>query len=119
MSEPWLVEPRCAACTAQVTTSMNPSKYIEEFLAEMVELLPNSEYRKRGKCPVKEMCDAAVKRGFTNLLIFTEVALPLTLTLALTLTLTLTLTLPSARRATPPPSCRAAYPSAAPKGRAI
>ena len=51
---------------------MNPSKYIEEFLAEMVELLPNSEYRKRGKCPVKEMCDAAVKRGFTNLLIFTE-----------------------------------------------
>ena len=36
---------------------MNPSKYIEEFLAEMVELLPNSEYRKRGKCPVKEMCD--------------------------------------------------------------
>ena len=56
----------------QVTTSMNPSKYIEEFLAEMVELLPNSEYRKRGKCPVKEMCDAAVKRGFTNLLIFTE-----------------------------------------------
>jgi ribosome production factor 1 len=55
-----------------VTTSMNPSKYIEEFLAEMVELLPNSEYRKRGKCPVKEMCDAAVKRGFTNLLIFTE-----------------------------------------------
>ena len=75
---------RCAACTAQVTTSMNPSKYIEEFLAEMVELLPNSEYRKRGKCPVKEMCDAAVKRGFTNLLIFTEVALTLALTLILT-----------------------------------
>ena len=72
VSEPWLVELRCAACTAQVTTSMNPSKYIEEFLAEMVELLPNSEYRKRGKCPVKEMCDAAVKRGFTNLLIFTN-----------------------------------------------
>ena len=73
MSESSLVEARCAACPAQVTTSMNPSKYIEEFLAEMVELLPNSEYRKRGKCPVKEMCDAAVKRGFTNLLIFTEV----------------------------------------------
>ena len=48
VSEPWLVEPQCAACTAQVTTSMNPSKYIEEFLAEMVELLPNSEYRKSG-----------------------------------------------------------------------
>ena len=93
MSEPWLVEPRCAACTAQVTTSMNPSKYIEEFLAEMVELLPNSEYRKRGKCPVKEMCDAAVKRGFTNLLIFTEVTLTLALTLTLTLILTLILTL--------------------------
>ena len=74
----------------------------------MVELLPNSEYRKRGKCPVKEMCDAAVKRGFTNLLIFTEVTLTLALTLILartstlalilartsTLALTLTLTLP-------------------------
>ena len=96
VSEPWLVELRCAACTAQVTTSMNPSKYIEEFLAEMVELLPNSEYRKRGKCPVKEMCDAAVKRGFTNLLIFTEVALTLALTLILAqaLTLALALTLP-------------------------
>ena len=92
---------------------MNPSKYIEEFLAEMVELLPNSEYRKRGKCPVKEMCDAAVKRGFTNLLIFTEVALTLTLTLALTrtrtlalalaLTLTLTLALTCCR---PPWRCR-------------
>ena len=72
---------------------MNPSKYIEEFLAEMVELLPNSEYRKRGKCPVKEMCDAAVKRGFTNLLIFTEVTLTLALTLILAQALTLALAL--------------------------
>ena len=48
-----------------VTTSMNPSKFIEEFLAEMVEMLPNSEYRKRSKCGVKDMCDAAVKRGAT------------------------------------------------------
>ena len=55
-----------------VTTSMKPSKYLEEFLVEIIEMLPNAEYRNRGSCAVKDMCDAAIKRGFTNLLVFSE-----------------------------------------------
>lgn len=55
-----------------VTTSMKPSRLLEDFLVEMIEMLPNSEYRKRGNHQVKDIVEAAKERGFTTLLIFTE-----------------------------------------------
>ena len=55
-----------------VTTGQYPSKQLLEFVNEIIGLLPNSEYRQRGAIPVKAIVQAASKRGFTMLLIFTE-----------------------------------------------
>ena len=55
-----------------VTTSQYPSKKLLSFMEEVIALLPNSEYRQRGAIPVKSVVQAATKRGFTMLMIFTE-----------------------------------------------
>ena len=55
-----------------VTTSPKPSSEMLTFLEEMVTLLPNAEYRKRGAHELKAIVGAAAERGFTNLLVFSE-----------------------------------------------
>jgi len=55
-----------------VTTGQYPSKQLLEFVNEVIGLLPNSEYRQRGAVPIKAVVQAASKRGFTMLLVFTE-----------------------------------------------
>ena len=57
-----------------VTTSAGASEQLLSFLEEILLILPNSEYRKRGSVPIKEIVDACASRGFTNLLVFTEKA---------------------------------------------
>ena len=55
-----------------VTTSQYPSKKLLGFMEEVVGLLPNTEYRQRGAIPIKSVVNAASKRGFTMLMVFTE-----------------------------------------------
>jgi ribosome production factor 1 len=55
-----------------VTTSQYPSKKLLGFMEEIISLLPNAEYRQRGAIPIKAVVQAASKRGFTMLLVFTE-----------------------------------------------
>lgn len=55
-----------------VTTSQYPSKKLLSFMEEVIGLLPNAEYRQRGAIPIKAVVQAASKRGFTMLLVFTE-----------------------------------------------
>eukprot|EP00967_Tisochrysis_lutea_P074283 scaffold99696_cov31-Tisochrysis_lutea.AAC.2 len=57
-----------------VTTGRYPSEKLMDFLDEVVAMLPNCEYRKRGAVPLKEIIDACNQRGYTSLLIFTEKA---------------------------------------------
>ena len=57
-----------------VTTSAGASEQLLSFLEEILLILPNSEYRKRGSVPIKKIVDACASRGFTNLLVFTEKA---------------------------------------------
>lgn len=42
------------------------------FLEEILAVLPNSEYRKRGAIPLKQIVDVCAREGFTNLMVFTE-----------------------------------------------
>ena len=55
-----------------VTTGQNPSKKLLGFMEEVVSLLPNTEYRQRGDIPIKSVVQAATKRNFTMLMVFTE-----------------------------------------------
>jgi len=55
-----------------VTTGQYPSKKLLGFMEEVVTLLPNTEYRQRGAIPIKSVVQAATKRGFTMLMVFTE-----------------------------------------------
>jgi ribosome production factor 1 len=57
-----------------VTTGQYPSRKLLDFMEEVVGLLPNCEYRQRGAIPIKQIVEAATKRGFTMLLVFTEKA---------------------------------------------
>lgn len=57
-----------------VTTGRYPSDKLLSFLEVVVDLFPNCEYRKRGAVPVKQVVQAACKRDFTLLLVFTEKA---------------------------------------------
>jgi len=57
-----------------VTTGRYPSPQLLEFMTQVVELLPNTEYRQRGAVPIKSVVQAASKRNFTMLLVFTEKA---------------------------------------------
>jgi len=57
-----------------VTTSPSPSEQLLSFIEEVLVILPNSEYRKRGAVPIKQIVEASAARGFTNLLVFTEKA---------------------------------------------
>jgi len=55
-----------------VTTGQYPSKKLLGFMEEVVSILPNAEYRQRGAIPIKSVVQAATKRGFTMLMVFTE-----------------------------------------------
>lgn len=55
-----------------ITTGQYPSKQLLEFVNEVLGILPNAEYRQRGAIPIKAVVQAASKRGFTMLLVFTE-----------------------------------------------
>lgn len=55
-----------------ITTGRYPSRQLLEFMNEMVGLLPNAEYRKRGAFPIKTIVQAATDKGFTMMLVFTE-----------------------------------------------
>jgi len=57
-----------------ITTSRLPSEQLLSFLEEVLTFIPNSEYRKRGSNPIKQVVKACSERGFTNLLVFTEKA---------------------------------------------
>lgn len=57
-----------------VTTGRYPSRQLLEFMEQIVDLLPNTEYRQRGAVPIKTVVQAAAKRNFTMLMVFTEKA---------------------------------------------
>eukprot|EP00429_Kryptoperidinium_foliaceum_P075445 CAMPEP_0176224900 /NCGR_PEP_ID=MMETSP0121_2-20121125/21490_1 /TAXON_ID=160619 /ORGANISM="Kryptoperidinium foliaceum, Strain CCMP 1326" /LENGTH=407 /DNA_ID=CAMNT_0017564163 /DNA_START=90 /DNA_END=1314 /DNA_ORIENTATION=+ len=57
-----------------VTTQRKPSRKLFDFLKELVCVVPNTFYYPRQDFAFKKICAAAAKRGFTDILLFTEKA---------------------------------------------
>ena len=57
-----------------ITTKQVPSAKIFEVIGELLNIIPNSFYYKRGLFPLKKIAAWAGGKGFTHLLVLTEKA---------------------------------------------
>lgn len=57
-----------------ITTKEAPSAKIFETIGELLNVIPNSFYYKRGRFPLKKISAWATSRAFTHLLVLTEKA---------------------------------------------
>ena len=55
-----------------VTTKVHPSSRIYELISEMLNVLPNAYFYKRGTYPLKKIQVWAAEKGFTHLLVLSE-----------------------------------------------
>ena len=55
-----------------ITTKMRPSSRIYELISELLNVLPNSFYYKRGSYALKKIQVWAAEKGFTHLLVLSE-----------------------------------------------
>jgi len=55
-----------------ITTQQRPSKHLFGFLNELVCVIPNMFYYPRKQFAFKRICAAAAKRGFTDIMLFSE-----------------------------------------------
>lgn len=55
-----------------ITASHNPHTKTIKFCRELRNVIPNSEFRFRKKASIKKMVNAAVDRGFTDIVIINE-----------------------------------------------
>jgi hypothetical protein len=55
-----------------VTSCYRPSKVMYDFIRDLLYVFPNSFYYKRAKFTIKQITEAAKKRGYTDLIIINE-----------------------------------------------
>ena len=55
-----------------VTTRPRPTKGVFPLIAELMSVVPNSYFYKRGEYHLKEICGYAAKNGFTHLMVLNE-----------------------------------------------
>lgn len=55
-----------------ITSCYKPTKQMYEFIRDLLYVFPNSFYYKRLNFTIQQICDAAKKRGYTDLLIINE-----------------------------------------------
>lgn len=55
-----------------ITSCYKPSKIMYDFIRDLLYVLPNSFYYKRASFSIAQICEAAKKRGYTDLLIINE-----------------------------------------------
>lgn len=55
-----------------ITSCYKPSKQMYEFIRDLLYVFPNSFYYKRQKFTIKQITEAAKKRGYTDLIIINE-----------------------------------------------
>lgn len=55
-----------------ITTSYDPSKYLYEFIKELLVVFPNSFFYHRKQFPIKTIVDQASAKGFTDLIVINE-----------------------------------------------
>lgn len=55
-----------------ITTRPRPSKNIHYFMAELMNMVPNSFYYKRGTYELKQICQYAANKKFTHLIVLSE-----------------------------------------------
>jgi ribosome production factor 1 len=55
-----------------ITTKPSPSGKIYRMIAEIMAVIPNSFYYRRGKYRLKNICEWAAEKGFTHLVILNE-----------------------------------------------
>lgn len=55
-----------------ITTTKKPSRKVYDFLKELIEVIPNAFYYKRGEHKLKDICKYATNKKFTDLMVFSE-----------------------------------------------